>query len=123
VNGLAKGDPVIVTASGFPSYSTLRTPDTAPPAAPADLRLRQGALSGSLVARYRPSRPRSMNEVQINLGDPMDEAGWKPVGLFSGGTATISDLTPGTVVWVRVRTAGLKGVMGAWSDPAKLMVI
>jgi hypothetical protein len=29
----------------------------------------------------------------------------------------------GTVIWVRVRTVGLKGVMGAWSDPAKLMVV
>ena len=24
---------------------------------------------------------------------------------------------------MRVRTAGLKGVMGAWSDPAKIMVV
>jgi hypothetical protein len=27
------------------------------------------------------------------------------------------------IIWVRVRTVGLKGVMGAWSDPAKLMVV
>jgi hypothetical protein len=30
---------------------------------------------------------------------------------------------PGTVIWVRVRTVGLKGVMGTWSDPAKIMVV
>jgi hypothetical protein len=35
----------------------------------------------------------------------------------------ISGITPGTVLWIRVRTAGLKGVMGAWSDPAKIMVV
>jgi hypothetical protein len=34
-----------------------------------------------------------------------------------------SGITPGTNVWLRVRTAGLKGVMGAWSDPAKMMVV
>ncbi len=44
-------------------------------------------------------------------------------GLFSGGTALLTGFTPGTTVWVRVRTAGIKGVMGAWSDPAKIMVI
>ena len=35
----------------------------------------------------------------------------------------ISDLTPGSTVWVRVRTVGLKGIMGAWSHPAKIMVV
>ena len=48
---------------------------------------------------------------------------WKPAGMFSGGKANLSGFTPGTVIWVRVRTVGLKGVMGAWSDPAKLMVV
>jgi len=30
---------------------------------------------------------------------------------------------PGIVIWLRVRAVGLKGVMGAWCDPAKLMVV
>ncbi len=110
--------------SGFPSYETTgRSPDTAPPAAPTNLFLRQGDLSGSFVARYRPDRQRSMNEIQTNSGDPNDEAAWKPAGMYSGGKATVGSITPGSNVWVRVRTAGLKGVMGAWSDPAKIMVV
>jgi hypothetical protein len=36
---------------------------------------------------------------------------------FAGGKATISGLTPRSTVWVRVRTVGLKGVMGAWERP------
>ena len=32
-------------------------------------------------------------------------------------------LTPGWTLWVRVRTVGLKAIMGAWSDPAKIFVI
>jgi hypothetical protein len=32
-------------------------------------------------------------------------------------------LDPGTTVWVRARTAGLKGVMGAWSETGKIMVV
>jgi hypothetical protein len=43
-------------------------------------------------------------------------ANWQHAGMFSG-------IAPGTTVWVRVRTAGLKGVMGAWSDPAKIIVV
>ena len=43
--------------------------------------------------------------------------------LFGGGKATIGSLTPGVLVWIRVRTCGLKGVMGAWSDPAQIRVV
>ena len=79
-------------------------------------------MSGSLIARYKPSRPKRMNVIQTCLADPNVEPNWKMAGMFSGGKATLSGFTPGTNVWVRVCTAGLKGVMGAWSDPAKLMV-
>ena len=123
VNTVASGDPMLVEKSGFPSYdTTTHTVDPNPPAAPENLRLRQGDLSGTLVARYRPERERSMNELQTNLGDPNTAADWHPAGMFSGGKATLGGFTPGANVWVRVRTCGLRGVMGAWSDPAKLMV-
>jgi len=59
------------------------------------MRLRQGDLSGSLVARYKPARAASMNEVQTCTGDPDVEANWHNAGLFSGGEATISGITPG----------------------------
>ncbi|MEY2563247.1 MAG: hypothetical protein QOH88_1440 [Verrucomicrobiota bacterium] len=123
VNIVADGDPAIVVKSGFPSYETTHVPDTNPPAAPQNLVVRQGDLSGTIVARYRPDRQRSINEVQINTGDANKESDWKPAGMFSGGKANLSGFTPGTVIWVRVRTVGLKGVMGAWSDPAKIMVV
>ena len=123
VNGVAKGDAMIVEKSGFPSYDTSKTVDTSPPAAPTDLRLRHGDLSGSIVARYRPERQRSTNEVQTNTGDPNVEADWHMKGIYQGGRAEMSGFTPGGVVWVRVRSVGLKGVMGAWSDPAQIRVL
>ena len=123
VNAIAQGDPVIVNKSGFPSYPTTRTPDTSPPAAPTDLRLKHGDLPGDLVARYKPDRQNSTNEVQANTGDPNNEADWHTKGLFQGGTAEMTGFTPGTVAWIRVRTVGLKGVMGAWSDPAQIRVL
>lgn len=123
VNSVAKGDPVIVEKSGFPSYDTTRTPDTSPPAAPTNLRLRQGDLSGGILARYKPDRQQSTNEVQTTTGDPNNEASWQTKGMYQGGRAELSGFTPGTVVWVRVRTVGLKGVMGTWSDPAQIRVL
>ncbi len=124
VNSVAKGDPTKISASGFPSFDTAHTtPDTAPPAAPGNVVLQPGDLSGSFVARYHPDRQRSMNEVQTCVGDPGVAANWQHAGMFSGGKATVSGIVPGTTVWVRVRTAGLKGVMGEWSDPAKIIVV
>ena len=123
VNSVAKGDPMIVEHSGFPSYATGRTPSTGAPAAPADLRLRQGDQNGSIVARYKPDRPGSTNEVQTCTTGPDEEANWSTKGMFKGGRADLKGFTPGIVVWVRVRTVGLKGMMGLWSDPAQMRVL
>ena len=123
VNGIAKGDSATVDKSGFPSYDTARPANLAPPAAPQNLRLAQGDLSGSIVARYKPDRQGSTNEVQTNTGDPNTEASWATKGMYQGGRAEMDGFTPGTLIWVRVRTVGLKGVMGAWSDPAQIRVL
>lgn len=123
VNTEAEGDAMMVDKSGFPSYETNHTIDPTPPAPPANLRLSQGEMSGSFVARYKPERRPSANEVQINTGDPNNAADWVSKGMFSGGRAEIGGITPGALVWVRVRTMGLKGVMGPWSDPAQIRVV
>ena len=123
VNGVAEGQGSIVDLSGVPSYDTSRTVDTAPPAAPRDLRLIHPNVSGGIRARYKPDRQPSVNEIQANTGDPNNEAGWVTKGLFQGGKADLTGFTPGAVIWIRVRTVGLKGVMGAWSDPAQIRVL
>ena len=123
INSVANGDPMTCNASGFPTYTTGHAPDPTPPAAPSDLRLRQGDLSGTCIVRYKPDRARSMNLVQTCTSDPNVEANWQDAGFFGGGKAVLSGIVPGTTLWVRVQTAGLKGVMGAWSDPAKIMVV
>ncbi|MEQ1861651.1 MAG: hypothetical protein ABMA13_17165 [Chthoniobacteraceae bacterium] len=123
VNSVAKGDPMIVEKSGFPSYQTAHTPDPSPPEAPENLRLMHGDTSGSIRARYKPDRPNSTNEVQVNTGDPNNAADWHTKGIFQSGRADLDGFTPGIVVWVRVRTVGRKGVMGAWSDPAQIRVL
>jgi len=123
VNTTAKGDPMVVDKSGLPSYETNRVIDTTPPAPPANLRLTQGEVSGSFTARYKPERRPSANEVQTNTGDPNNAADWHSAGMFASGRAQLDGYTPGVMVWVRVRTMGLRGVMGDWSDPAHIRVI
>jgi len=122
VNDVAQGDAAIVEKSGFPSYTTARPALAGAPAAPTNLRLSRGSASGSVLVRYNTPQTPSTNEVQINTGNPNTEADWHTKGIFKGLRAEITGLTPGTNVWVRVRTVGLKGVMGDWSDPAEIIV-
>ena len=122
VNSVAKGDAMIVEKSGFPHYSTSRPVNTSPPAAPQNLRLSRGILSGVIKALYKPAKAKSVNEVQTNTGDPNREEDWQTRGFYQLSRAELGGYTPGSIVWVRVRTVGLKGVMGAWSDPAQIRV-
>ena len=122
VNIAAGGDAAIVALSGYPSYVTGAPTDNTPPGEPLNVVVRQGDVSGAAVARFTPQRQRSVTEAQMCTGDPNVEANWKVAGLFTGGKASFSGIVPGTVVWFRFRTVGLNGVMGAFSDPAKLMV-
>ena len=122
VNSVALGDPAIVLKSGIPSYGTAHPSPAGPPSAPQNVRLRHGDLSGSIVSRCTPGRANSMNVAQICTGDPNVEANWKPSLTFAGGKVTISGLTVGSTVWVRIATVGAGAVVGAWSDPAKIVV-
>ena len=122
VNLTAKGDAMIVEKSGFPSFGGAQPGPSGIPAAPQDLKLRNGDLSASMIGRCKPDRIHSFNVAQINLGDPNNEAGWKTAIQFGGGKFTITGLPVGTTVWVRVATVGPGGVVGAWSDPAKIVV-
>ena len=123
VNIVAKGDPMIVSKSGYPSYEPKFSPDYSAPGAPANVALRQGTVSGSIVCRFQPERRRMPNEAWTCTTDPNVEANWKAAGIFNRGKATLMNFDPGTTVWVRFRTIGLNGIDGAWSDPAKIMVV
>ena len=53
-----------------------------------------------------------------HLNPPMSKT--KAITGFSGCTAAARTL--GSTMWVRIRTAGLKGVMGAWSNTVSVIV-
>ena len=122
VNFVANGDPTVVGKSGYPSYGGAQPGPSGIPRAPTDVRLRQGDLSGSIIGRLRADRANSFNVADVNTGDPNNEAGWRRAATFSHGKVTISGLTVGSTVWVRFATVGPGGVIGAWSDPAKIVV-
>jgi len=123
VNNTAKGDPTIVMQSGFPSYTTVRPVNDNPPPPPTDLRMSQGPTSGTCILRYKTGRTPSMNEVQVNTGDPKNELDWASRGNFTGGRVNLTGFTAGTIVWTRVRTHGIKGTLGDWSDPAQMRLL
>lgn len=123
VNNVANGSATIVEQSGFPSYTTHRTRSSGPPPAPQKLRLKHGHVSGEIIARYQPGRRPSMNEVELSTDSPADETVWRRIGTFSAGRAVLSGLTPGELVWVRVRTLGIKNTHSDWSNPAQIRVL
>ncbi len=88
-----------------------------------DLRLKHAGIPGTIIARWKPPRRSSTNEVQTCTGDPNEEASWTQYGIFQGGKAVLRGLTPGAIIWVRVRTVVHAGVMGTWSDPAQIRVL
>jgi hypothetical protein len=85
--------------------------------------LRHGTLSGTIKARYHPSHRRSVHEVQTCLGNPDREENWTRTCYATSSKADLQNLPPGALVWVRVRTLGLKGLFGPWSDPAQIRAI
>ncbi len=123
VNYVAKGDGQVVEKSGFPSYEVGSPRPTSAPAAPENVRLRHGPLGGSIVIRCKVARLRGANQVQVTTGSPAEESGWVDAGVFTGGRTTLTGLPVGAVLWVRIRTSGAGGVMGNWSDPARIVVI
>ena len=123
VNSEAEGDGAIVELSGFPSYGGDQPAPSPVPAAPANVRIKHGTVSGSIVIQFKPDRRQAVSEVQLNPGDPNTESGWTHAAVTKGGKATISGLPVGSTQWARVRTYGPGNTPGAWSDPAKITVI
>ena len=88
VNFVAKGDATLVEKSGFPSYQFGggATPGPSPiPAAPQNVKLRAGDLSGTIVARCKADRTPSFNVAQINTGkrDDASASRGQPRSAFS----------------------------------------
>ena len=118
------GDASVIATTGF-DVITRKPRDTvnAPLAAPENLRLMQGEVSGLLLARVKSLPKASSYDVQIASADPTVETNWTDAGTYSGcRRIELSGLTPLKTYSVRVRGINSAGP-GAWTLPASLTVL
>jgi len=115
----SKGDPVMLQNGGFEIASATHVPSPVPNQL-QNLALGEGKAPGSVEAGCNPDPNAVTYEWQTTTGDAMNG----PYVTFKSTTAasvTITGLTSGQRVWVRVRAVGTKGE-GPWSDPANKIV-
>lgn len=119
VEAEAKGDAVMLTASGYPLASA-PVQTTTPPAQIKNLALTAGDLDGSLDAQWDPDPLAASYEVQCTTENPITGP-WETVVQPTASHCNITNEQSGVRCWVRVRGIGSKGP-GAWSDPATKIV-
>ncbi len=116
----AKGDPVLLTATGYPITGEA-TATTHPPGKVMNLNLTWSDADGALDGSNDPEElATSGYEVQVTTVDPV--AGPYQTVLHPRASRwELTGLSSGQRVWVRVRAIGTKGA-GPWSDPATKIV-
>jgi hypothetical protein len=113
-----KGDLHNLILSGFPPQKTTRTPVGILPA-PLGLVLKQGPLSGMIVARANPVFGASIYNWTCTANTP------GAVPLTAQGTAanwTFGGLTPGVIYLIALNAVGTAGPSN-WSCAVSLMVV
>ena len=115
----AKGDPVMLAATGY-ALASPKVQNTSPPAQILNVTVTAGDNDGSVDVSFDPDGAANTYEVQVTTVDPI--AGpWVTKAQPTASGATLDALTSGQRVWVRVRGIGSKGA-GPWSDPATKIV-
>jgi hypothetical protein len=115
----AKGDPVMLSASGY-DMSEPSTPATTPPAQIKNLSLTAGDADGSLDVGWDSDPLARTYEVQCTTENPITGP-WATVAQPTASSCNITHEASGIRCWVRVRAIGAKGP-GPWSDPATKIV-
>jgi hypothetical protein len=116
VENTSGGDAVKIQSAGM-SVKAAAAP-IGPLAQVTSLAASAGDDDGELDATWDPVRGSKSYQVQYCV-DPITSAGWKDVAPVSQSNKTITGLTSGARVWVRVRAIAPKEENhGAWSDPA-----
>jgi len=100
-------------------HSTI--PPIGTPTQVLNLVLTEGDFEGTLDAAWDRVRGASSFEIQTSV-DPITPTSWAFKQSASKSSATISGLTSGAKLWVRVRAIGAGNTPGPWSDPATKVV-
>ena len=109
------GDEAKIQSAGM-SLRAPKTPTTSL-AAPQNLSVTVGDSDGELDASWDRVNKAKNYEVQIS-DDPPTSSSWRAGDIVSASKVTLTGLTSGAKIWVRVRALGPKGLKSPWSDPA-----
>lgn len=115
VESEAKGNAVMLAASGF-TLASDPVQTTQPPAQVLNLAVTGGDGEGELDLTCDPVDGARSYEVETSPLPPPN-ATWTRVHQGTTSKASLSGLTSGQRLWIRVRAIGVKGP-GAWSDVA-----
>ena len=120
VENTSGGDPVKIESAGM----SVKAPNA--PIGPLDqvqaLSITAGDNAGRLDLQWEPVRGAKSYEVQSST-DLNVATGWTLIDSCSGSKLTLTGLTSGQRIWLRVRAKAPKKVNdGAWSDPATKIV-
>ncbi len=119
VEAVTNGDPTKMLGAGFEIAESGGAPVGDLPA-PEDVRVTAGDNDGEVDVAWDSLRGAGSYEQQTNT-DPNASTGWVARGTSTRSSTTLSGLTSGVRIWVRVRGIGAAGA-GAWSDPTGRMV-
>ena len=84
--------------------------------------LSEGDIPGTVDAMWKPVPSARSYEIQINTVDVDVEANWSFKKSISKSSGTLTGLTSGGKLWVRVRAIGGNDDAGTYSDPATKIV-
>ncbi len=119
VESEAKGDPVMLAASGYPLASD-NAASTQPPGQVKNFSLTAGDAAGTLDVAFDPDVLAKSYEVQITTVDPVNGP-WVTHCTPTASKCEITGQTSGQRLWGRARAIGANGP-GPWSDPATKIV-
>jgi hypothetical protein len=88
-----------------------------PPGQVLNLVVTAGDNDGSLDFAFDPTFGAHSFEVEISV-DPVSPTSWQKKMTVTKSSGTITGLTSGARMWVRVRAIGADPQPGPWSDPA-----
>ena len=119
VTAKTKGAAAPMLATGIPLAGDATT-TTTPPAKVVNFELTAGDNDGSVDGQHDPVLYAASYEAEYTTVDPVNGP-WLKGPISTASSFTISGLTSGQRVWVRVRAIGAQGE-GPWSDPATKIV-
>ena len=114
VDNVTNGDPVKIESSGM-SVRAAAAPLTVSQV--LNLVVTAGDFDGSLDLGWDTDPAEISTEIQISA-DPVTTTSWIYKMTATKSSATLTGLTSGAKIWVRVRSLGAGNTVGPWSDPA-----